>query len=273
LLAGLAAAQQALIVEIQPHGNRRIPGDTMRARMFTRPGDVYDEGALQRDFHALWNTGYFDDLRFEREETQGGYILHIYVKEKPTIRRVEYQGLNAVSQSDVLERFKERRVGLTVENQYDPTRIKRAEVVLKELLAEHGRQFANIRSEIRPIPPAAVEVVVIVDEGPKVKVGKINIDGNQHVSDRVLRRAMANTKPIGIPNSIFLENLFARTYNAGKLSEDAERVRVALQERGYFTAVVQDPKTDIRDASGLNFPFIWKKGGKRVDITMPVEEG
>jgi outer membrane protein insertion porin family len=273
IFAGQAVAQQALVTEIQTHGNRRIPADTMRARMFTRAGDVYDEAALQRDFHALWNTGYFDDLRFEREEVEGGYIVHIYVKEKPTIRRVEYQGLNAVSQSDVLERFKERRVGLTVENQYDPTRIKRAEVVLKELLAEHGRQFANIRSEIRPIPPAAVEVVMIIDEGPKVKVGKINIDGNQHVSDRVLRRAMVNSKPIGIPNSIFLENLFARTYNAGKLSEDAERVRVALQERGYFTAVVHDPKTNIRDASGLNFPFIWKKGGKRVDITLPVEEG
>jgi len=44
------------------------------------------------------------------------------VKEKPTIRSIEYKGLSSVSQSDVLERFKQNKVGLTVENQYDPPR-------------------------------------------------------------------------------------------------------------------------------------------------------
>ena len=159
--------------EIVIHGNRRIPADTIRARIFTKAGDPYDEASLQRDFNSLWNTGYFDDLRIEREESPKGYRIHVYVKEKPTIRSIEYKGLSSVSQSDVLERFKQNKVGLTVENQYDPTKVKKAEVTLKELLSEHGRQFANIRTEIRPIPPAAVAVTFVIKEGPKVKVGKI----------------------------------------------------------------------------------------------------
>jgi outer membrane protein insertion porin family len=61
-----------------------------------------------------------------------------------------------VTQSDVLERYKQRKVSLTQESQYDPTKVKKAEVVLKELLAEHGHQFATIRTEVRKIPPAAV---------------------------------------------------------------------------------------------------------------------
>ena len=259
--------------EIRIYGNRRIPADTLRARIFTHPGDVYDQAALERDFNSLWNTGYFEDIRFEREQGPKGWIINIYVKEKPTIREINYLGLNSVTQSDVLDRFKERKVGLTVENQYDPTKIKKAEVTLKELLAEHGRQFAEIRTEVRQIPPAAVGVTFIVKEGPKVKVGKIRFEGNKHLNPRYLRSAMKNLKPVGIPHSIMLENVWSRTYDATKLSEDAERVRDAYQQKGYFKALVQDPKTKIRDSGGFHIPLIQKGGGKAVDITIPIEEG
>jgi outer membrane protein insertion porin family len=268
-----AGSQQELIQEINIIGNRRIPADTIRSKIFTHPGDVYDQAALERDFNSLWNAGYFEDIRFEREQGPKGWIINIYVKEKPTIREINYLGLSSVSTSDVLDRFKERKVGLTVENQYDPTKIKKAEVTLKELLAEHGRQFATVRTEVRQIPPAAVAVTFIVKEGPKVKVGKIKFEGNKHVSSRYLRSAMKNLKPIGIPHSIILENLLSRTYDATKLSEDAERVRDAYQQKGYFKALVQDPKTNIHDTHGFRIPFIQKGGGKSVDITMPVEEG
>jgi len=273
LLCGLAAAQQGVIEDIRIHGNRRIPADTVKGRMFSRPGDVFDPSSLERDFHALWNAGYFDDLRFEREESPKGWILHVYVKEKPTIREIKYVGLTSVSQSDVLDKFKEKKVGLSQESQFDPTKVKKAEVVLRELLAAHGRQFAIIRTEIRQIPPASVGVTFNVKEGPKVKVGKITFEGVKHVKKRNLRYAMKNSRPIGIPRSIVLENLFARTFDATKLSEDAERVRMAMQDKGYYKAVVQDPKTKTRDTHGINWFMPWKaKHGKAVDITMAIEE-
>jgi outer membrane protein insertion porin family len=275
LLCAIAFAQDSGVVsEIQIHGNRRIPQETIKQRMFTRPGDVYDPAGIERDFMSLWNAGYFDDLRIEREETTKGWIIHVYVKEKPTIREIKYLGLNSVSQSDVLDKFKERKVGLSQESQFDPTKVKKAEVVIKELLAAHGRQFATVRTEIRQIPPAAVGITFNVKEGPKVKVGNIKFEGNKNVSTRYLRGSMKNLKPIGIPHSIFLENLFSRTYDATKLEEDTERVRFAFQDKGYFKAIVEDPKTKIRDTSGINWFFpIKKKHGKVVDITVPVEEG
>jgi len=204
LLTVPVIGQQDLIVAIQVHGNRRIPADTIKARIFSKAGDVYDPAAIERDFNALWNTGYFEDIRFEREQNPKGWIVHIYVKERPTIREINYTGLNAVSTSDVLDRFKERKVPLSPESQYDPTKVKRAEVVLKELLSEHGRQFATIRTEIRPIPPNAVGITFAIKEGPKVKVGRIRFRGNKHVNDRILRASMKNLKPIGIPHSICL---------------------------------------------------------------------
>ena len=274
IFCGLAAAQTGVVEEIVVHGNRRIPADTIKSRIFTRPGDIYDQAGIERDFNALWNTGYFDDLRFEREETPKGWRLHIYVKEKPTIREINYEGLKSASQSDVLDKFKERKVGLSKESQYDPTRVKKAEVVLKELLAARGHQFATIRTEIRNIPPAAVAVTFNINEGPKVKVGKIKFEGNKKVSARYLRGAMKNLRPIGIPHSIVLENLFARTYDESKLSEDTERVRYAYQDKGYFKVLVSDPTTKIRDVGGIHWYFPFKSyHGKVVDITMPVVEG
>jgi outer membrane protein insertion porin family len=275
LVAAPVFSQQDLIVGIVVHGNRRIPADTVKARIFSKVGDVYDTAAIERDFNALWNTGYFEDIRFEREQSAKGWILHIYLKERPTIREINYTGLNAVSTSDVLDRFKDRKVGLSVESQYDPTKIKKAEVTLKQLLAEHGRQFATIRTEVRPIPPNAVGITFVVREGPKVKVGHIRFRGNKHVNDRTLRAAMKNLKPIGIPHSIFLENLFSKTYDATKLEEDTERVRAEFQNRGYFKVLVDDPKTEIHDTghTGFHVPWIQPGLGKSVDITMPIEEG
>ncbi len=269
-----ALAQRDLITKIEIHGNRRIPVESIRARLLTKEGDVYDQAGMERDFNALWNTGYFDDIRFEREQVPQGWVIHIYVKEKPTIREIKYVGLNSVSQSDVLDRFKERKVSLTQESQYDPTRVKRAEVVIKELLAEHGRQFATIRTEIRPIPPAAVGVTFVVKEGPKIKVGNIRFQGNKHINSRTLRYAMRNMRPIGIPHSIVLENIFSKTYNASKLTEDTELVRDAYQRQGYFKAVVSEPKTKIRDvgnSSRIRIPLVTRGPGKVIDITLPIE--
>ena len=270
-----AWAQNDLISEISVVGNRRIPADTIRARIFTKAGDVYDAAALERDFNSLWNTGYFEDIKVLREQTPKGWRIIFQVKEKPTIREINYTGLSSVSTSDVLDRFKEAKVGLSVESQYDPTRIKKAEVAIKGLLSEHGRQFATIRTEVRQIPPAAVGITFVVKEGPKVKVGKIKFEGNKNIKSRILRAAMKNLRPIGVPHSIFLENIFAKTYDATKLEEDTERVRAEYQNRGYFKAAVSDPKTEIHDTGhkGPHIPLLQKGAGKAVDITMPIEEG
>jgi outer membrane protein insertion porin family len=273
--ASVALAQNDVISEIYPTGNRRIPAETIKARIFTKAGDVYDEASLERDFNSLWNTGYFEDIKFLREQTPKGWRIIVQVKEKPTIRTIDYLGASSVSNSDILDRFKQDKVGLVVESQYDPTRIKKAENSIKQLLSEHGRQFATVKTEVRQIPPAAVGITFVVKEGPKVKVGKIKFEGNNHIKTRVLRSAMKNLRPVGVPHSIFLENLFARTYDATKLEEDTERVRAEYQNRGYFKVIVSDPKTEIHDTGhkGFHIPLLIPGPGKAVDITMPIQEG
>lgn len=267
-------ANAQTIEDIDVIGNRRIPKETVLSRVYTRRGDVFDDAALQRDLRSVWNTGYFDDVRIEREQGKKGWLIHIYVREKPTIRTIQYHGLSSISESDILERYKKVKVPLTVDSPYDATKIAKAKVVLQQLLSEHGRQFATINVQVQQIPPSSVGVTFNIKEGPKVKVGKIKFVGNKHVSNRHLLEAMKNLHPIGIPKSIFLESLFSKTFDASKLEEDSERVRDALQHYGYFKATVEDPKTNLRTIpKGFHISLFQKRPAKVMDITMNLEEG
>ncbi len=262
-----------VLCQTQVIGNRRIPKESILARLFSRPGDAFDPAVVERDFNSLWNTGYFDSIQIERINTPTCVQLEIYVREKPTIREINYKGINAISTSDILDRFKKEKVGLTVESQFDPTKVKRAEVVLQEMLGEHGHQFAVIKTEIKTIPPAAIALTFNVKEGPTVKVGKIAFEGNKALDHRTLVAAMKNLKPIGIPHSIFLEDIFPRTFDASKLDEDAERVRAAYRDKGYFKALTGEPQTNVRNAGGINPFTLHPSTGKRVDVLIPVDEG
>ncbi len=87
--------QQYVIERIEFIGLRRIQRDTLLARIFSRPGDPYNPDALRRDFQALWNTQFFEDIRLEVENSPdqpNGKIILFYVSERPIIRRIEYKG-------------------------------------------------------------------------------------------------------------------------------------------------------------------------------------
>jgi outer membrane protein insertion porin family len=267
---------QNIIERIEFRGNRRIPRDTLIGRLYSKQGDAFDVDQLRRDFMLLWNTGYFDDVRLEVEPGTIGQIVRFVVVERRMVRTIRYEGNKSVTVSEILDRFKERKVGLAVETRYDPTKVARAALVLKELLGERGRQYATVTPEIRQIPPSSIELVFNIVEGPKVKVGHIQIVGNNVMSQRQAVRAMKNLRPIGIPHSIILENLFSKTFDQSKLEEDKDRLRNAYQERGYFRATVGEHTLTMRDVGGrgLRIPlFKPNKPGKRADLKVPVEEG
>jgi outer membrane protein insertion porin family len=265
-----------VIEAIEFRGSRRVPQDTLRALIFSKKGDPYSEEALTRDFIALWNTLRFDDIRLEREPGRTGWIIRFVVQERRVVRSIKYDGMKSITISEILDRFKERKVGLQVESQYDPNKVQRAANVLKEYLAERGRQFATVTPELRQVPPSSLEVNFKVVEGPKVKVGKIEIEGNNVFSDRVVIRAMKNLHPVGIPRSILLENLFAKTFDSTKLEEDKDRVRDFYQQRGYFTARATGEQVEIVDVGGGKFRiplFYPNKPGKRANLNIEFEEG
>ena len=265
-----------VVEAVEFRGARRVSQDTLKALIFTKKSDAVDEDALHRDFMALWNTGRFDDIILEKEKGNSGWILRFNLTERRVVRSIKYDGNKSITVSEILDRFKERHVGLSVEQQYEQSRVARATQVLKEFLSEKGRQFASVTPQIRQIPPSSVEVTFKIDEGIKVKVGKIEIVGNHVFGNRAILRTMKNSKPIGIPHSIFLESLFASTYDSSKYDEDMERVRQFYMSHGYFKMAVLEHTAQIHDAGGegMHIPLFYpNKPGKRADLKITLEEG
>jgi outer membrane protein insertion porin family len=271
-----AAPPENIIEAIEFRGARRVSQDLLLRSITSKKGDPFDKDALDHDFVALWNTNRFNDITLEYEPGQTGWIVTFVLVERPVIRTFDFDGLKSIQKSEILDRFKERKVGLSADSQYDPNKVQHATVVLQEYLAERGRQFATVDPQLHQVPPAGVSIIFKVDEGPKVKVNEITFIGNKVYSHRILLRSMRNLHPYGIPYSIYAESLFNKAYDSTKLDEDEEMLELFYRDEGYFTAHVTDTSVNIVDTGGGRFrmPLLWSnKPGKGADINVTVEEG
>ncbi len=155
----------------------------------------------------------------------------------------------------------------------------KAVVVLQELLAEKGRQFAVVKPSKEVIPATnRVRLVFTVDEGPKVKVGDIQFTGNTVFSRRKIIRSMRMSRPYAIPMWLFDIPIMSKTFDRGKLDQDLEiGIRGLYQNNGYFKADIKDPilkPVELnRFGLPLPLPLIGRQKGRATNITIPINEG
>src|SRR5437588_848863 len=70
--------------------------------------------------------------------------------------------------------------------------VRKVQGIVKDMLKEKGFQFATVTPEIQEMPgsPKLVRLTFHMDEGPKVKIRKVNFLGNKAVSSGALKRQM-----------------------------------------------------------------------------------
>jgi outer membrane protein insertion porin family len=162
------AAQSAPVVKsVEIRGNRRIPTDRIRAELQTKGGDAIDLSKVSRDIRALYLLGYFDDVQFETDSASGGPIIIFAVKEKPLVRAIEYKGLHSATIAEVEQTLAASQKSLSPESPYSLTKATETAAVLKGILAKKGHPEATIGIATEPVPPNAVKVAFVVDEGPQ----------------------------------------------------------------------------------------------------------
>ena len=273
LVMGTAAfaqqSQQPAIERVDIRGNRRVPEDTIRFYIQTRPGDPYDEARLELDLRALYKANFFESIEVDERDGDIGKIITFILKEKPLIRSIEYVGNKSFTESNILDHFKERKVGLTVDSQYDPAKIRAAERALKELLDRNGKPLGTVRTEIENIPPASVRVRFIIDEGAKVRVGKIRFIGNKIYKDGELKDALKLTKERG------LFTIFKGTdkYFQAKLEADIEmNLKAYYKERGYMQVQVGTPMVRIFEGPRGVIPM-FRKTKQQFILEIPIDAG
>ncbi|MBN2242009.1 MAG: outer membrane protein assembly factor BamA [Acidobacteria bacterium] len=273
LLAGpVAFAQQSQSVKIERidiRGNRRIPEERIRFYIQSFPGDAFDEASLEFDLRALWKSNFFDDIQIHERDGDVGKIITFIVEEKPVIRSIEFIGNSAFSESDILDEFKEMKVGLSIDSRYAPSKIKSAERILKRLLIQYGKPLGTVRSEIEDIPPSSVKVRFVMEEGPTVQIGQIRFAGNKIFSDDELKNALELNKEHGI------STMFKGTdkYHPEKLDMDiALNLEKFYKAHGYMQVQVGKPVVRILQGPRGLIPFI-RKSKQQFYIEIPVDAG
>lgn len=262
-------AETKLVEEVQFTGNRRIPDDSMRLWVQTREGDPFSREQVSRDLRTILAQGYFEDAKvFTEEGPRGGLIVIFEVKEYPVILDIDYPGLKAVSQSDILEEWRKRSIGISKESQFDPVKANRAAAVIRELLARKGYPDAEVAVDTEEISPTAIALHFRTDQRERVRIAEIDFEGNDTFSDGTLRGQMKLVKEAG-----FLSGLTSKDiYDKDKLEYDLQQVRLYYYDHGYLNVKFGDPVVEEAGKVGSGVPLV---GGKDrgLKVTIPVEEG
>ena len=233
------------------------------------PFDDAAQRTIAEDFQRLWGTKFLDNISIETEDytfSNGviGKIVIYNLEERQRVKVVDYTGSKKVDRTKIEEKLKEADAQIRLDTFIDPGLIRKVEGVVRDMMKEKGFQFSTITHDITELAggPKLVNLTFRVDEGPKVKIRKVDFVGNEAVTDRRLRRKMKENR-----EQWMLSFITGRgTYQEGKFDEDAERVTEYYRDRGYIRAVIGAPELKLIEDSG-------DKKTRWVELRIPVNEG
>src|SRR5262245_49467345 len=152
------------ISDVRVIGNVRTQTRTITYNLQTKKGDLLNPAVIARDVRTLYANLNIDDVKVETEDSPDGPIVVFRVHEKPLIRSISYVGLKSITQSDIQDKYREKKVGLSQQSPYDRTKVQKAINVIKAILAEKGRRDAKVEATTENIPPNSVILTINVDE-------------------------------------------------------------------------------------------------------------
>jgi outer membrane protein insertion porin family len=229
----------------------------------------YNEEVVLADFKRLWATNFLDNLWVEVKDVPfengvaGKHVIY-NLEERQRVKIVDYVGLKKVDQSKIEEVMKEQGIQIRLDTFIDPEVIRKVKGIVKGLYAEKGHQFAEVTHETKDLPggPKLVHLTFNVTEGPKVKIRKVEFDGNKAISDGKLRGQMKENKEPGFFSFI----TGGGTYQEAKFEEDADRIVEYYRNRGYIAVRVGQPELNyLGDSSD--------KKTRYVELRIPMHEG
>lgn len=159
-----ASAAGRLVESADIIGNRRLTAKQIFFWIETRPGDLYSEEQLKRDFDALLVTGYFDKTQTRvtiEDAIRGGVAVVFFVVELPLIGEINFEGLK-VERSKVIEALKKENIDLQPEAPYDVESVKKAVRIIKLLLASNGQGDFNVETRNEHVTAMKVNITFVI---------------------------------------------------------------------------------------------------------------
>lgn len=241
-----AISSGKVVKSIEIKGQKSIGVATILTKIKTRVGQEYRQNVISDDLKRLYNTGYFSDVRVDRQEEDGGFKVIIFVEEKSIVSEITFSKTRQFNKRVLLSKMKTQAgkfldrkalrddVG-TIEEMYQKKGLSQVEVEVESVLDE-----ATNKTRLH----------FIIREGYRVKVSRIKILGNSAYKDGRVIKVM-KSRSAWLFNSGFLKD--------DVLLEDMERVQAFYEKNGYI-----DARAD--------YQVIQRRRGK-VDVEVTVQEG
>lgn len=175
-----AAQSQELrkIAEIRTRGNAKVESEAILTIVDTKVGKQLDLAGIANDIRKLHELGYFSQVRVFQESIPSGLRVTFEVEEKPAITEISYQGMEEITEKDVLDKIQTKL--FTIVNE---TVIAEDVDLIRKQYVEKGFYLVNVSYRLEKQGKNEVKLVFVVDEGGKVKVGEVIIIGNKYFSD------------------------------------------------------------------------------------------
>ncbi len=202
----------------------------------------------------LAKLGLFSDIDFYVNRVQGDSVyLLLNIIELPKLNDVKFTG---VKKGKIEGLIKDN--GLTKGKVVNENLITTTKNYIENKYKKDG--FYNAKVNVNTVQDTStgnyVNMVVAIDRGKKIKIGKIDFTGNEILTDAKLRKAMKSTK-----EKNFLRFFKTSKFIREKYKADLVKVVDKYKEKGY------------RDARILSDSVVFDKKANNLAINIKVEEG
>lgn len=245
-----AAAAVFQVSDIRVEGLQRIAPGTVFNYLPVQVGDTVGEDVTGGIIRALYKTGFFDDVRVERD----GSVLVLWVRERPAIAEIKITGNKDIETEALSNALAD--IGLKEGRVFNRSVLDRIEQELERQYFARGKYGVLIQSTVSPLERNRVAVNIEVIEGLTARIKQINLIGNQAFTTKELGKQF-KLGPTGW-NSFYSKN---EQYSKQKLAGDLETLRSFYLDRGYIKFDIKSTQVSI------------SADRKEIYITVAIEEG
>src|SRR3954467_952693 len=217
---GACSTPQSIVVS----GNARIDTAAIRASSTLSTGAPLNVHDIQTGIKALYATGQFEDVQIicRVRPPANKAELVIQVRERPILTDYKVIGADRVSPKDVKE-----KLAFATGSPVDPGKIAKAIASVDSLYEANGYYLATVKPE-STITSGNLNIGFRIDEGRRLAISGIRINGNSQVADEDIVAAM-DTKPEGF---LWLRN---GELDDAKYAQDlSEKIPQLYASRGYI---------------------------------------
>lgn len=236
---------------IQIKGLSRIDEAAIKPRLTQGVGMLLSTDSVATDIKALFDTGYFKDVKVEIEPFEGGVKVIYVVVEKSSIRGVAFYGNNEFEDTKLQEKS-----GVSPGAIADPILISDGAVKIRDFYESEGYPHAVVVPVLKAASEDHVNVLYHIKEGPRVKVRQIKFEGNDNIERKKLIDAIKSSEWRWW-RIVFGGGRFERA----SIEYDGEAIKNAYLDKGFLKVDVQPAAIEYTPDKLL------------VDLTYKVTEG